>query len=114
MLKYQRFSRVENSVENVKNLEVSGSMTLRYVNKDIERLFSTGNYDREKATDESLYGALRFKYETSYVDVDETGKSLTVPILFQIDLPNICISNAQASESGDDVKTISLELTAIL
>lgn len=100
------------SIKDVKNLEVSGSMTLRYVNKDIERLFSTGDYDREKVTDDSIYGAMRFKYQTSYVEVDEQGKKLTVPILFQVDLPNACISNAQASESGDDVKTISLELTA--
>ena len=85
-------------------------MTLRYVDKDIERLFSTGHYtgdNSHKVSENSLYGALRFKYQTSYVN---EGK--TVPLLFQIDIPNACISNAESSESGDDVKTISMEITA--
>ena len=98
------------SNKDIKNLEVTGSMTLRYVDKDIERLFSTGHYtgdNSHKVSENSLYGALRFKYQTSYVN---EGK--TVPLLFQIDIPNACISNAESSESGDDVKTISMEITA--
>lgn len=97
--------------KDIKNLEVSGSMTLRYVTKDIERLFATGKYDGEKVSEDSIYGALRFKYATSYTTTID-GVVKTVPLLFQIDLPNACISNAEASESGDDVKTISMELTA--
>lgn len=101
--------------KDVKNLEVSGNMTLRYVTQDIERLFATGSYTGEKVSEDSIYGALRFKYVSSYTiteEVDDETVTKTVPLLFQIDLPNACISNAESSESGDDVKTITMELSA--
>lgn len=98
------------SNKDIKNLEVSGSMTLRYAGADIERLFATNTYDGTKVSEESLQGALRFKYATRYADPENSGKY--IPLLFQIDIPNATITNAESSESGDDTKTISIEFNS--
>ena len=98
------------SNKDVKNLEVTGSMTLRYADKDIERLFATNEYTGEKVSEKSLEGALRFKYVSDYDDPENVGKK--IPLLFQIDIPNATIDKAESSESGDDVKTISIEFSS--
>lgn len=98
------------SNKDIQNLEVTGSMTLRYAGKDIERLFATNAYDGEKVSEESLQGALRWKYVAEYADPANAGK--TIPLLFQIDIPNATITNAESSESGDDTKTISIEFSS--
>ena len=85
-------------------------MTLRYAGADIERLFATNAYDGVKVSEESLQGALRFKYATRYADPAHSGKY--IPLLFQIDIPNATITNAESSESGDDTKTISIEFNS--
>lgn len=98
------------SNKDIKNLEVSGSMTLRYADKDIERLFATNEYTGEKVSEKSLEGALRFKYVTEYTPDEENAKP--IPLLFQVDIPNATIDKAESSESGDDVKTISIEFSS--
>lgn len=98
------------SNKDIKNLEVSGSMTLRYAGKDIERLFATNEYDGVKVSEDSLQGALRWKYVAQYADPANAGK--VIPLLFQIDIPNATITNAESSESGDDTKTISIEFNS--
>ena len=98
------------SNKDIKNLEVSGSMTLRYAGKDIERLFATNEYNGVKVSEYSLEGALRWKYVAQYADPENNGK--VIPLLFQIDIPNATITNAESSESGDDTKTISIEFNS--
>lgn len=106
------------SNKDIKNLEVTGNMTLRYTGVDIERLFATGSYTGADVTEESLYGAFRFKYVTSYTvtiepeNPDDDPITKTIPLLFQIDLPNACVSTADSTESGDDVKTMTVEISA--
>lgn len=97
------------SNKDIKNLEVSGSMTLRYADRDIERLFATNEYTGEKVSEQSLEGALRFKYVSEYTPDNATKP---IPLLFQIDIPNATIDKAESSESGDDVKTISIEFSS--
>ena len=97
------------SNKDIKNLEVTGNMTLRYADKDIERLFATNTYDGVKVSEKSLEGALRFKYVSEYIP---TGETKPIPLLFQIDIPNATIDKAESSESGDDVKTISIEFSS--
>ena len=98
------------SNKDIQGLEVTGSMTLRYAGSDIERLFATNAYDGTKVSEESLEGALRFKYASEYTDPSDSTKK--IPLLFQIDIPNATISNAESSESGDDTKTISIEFSS--
>ena len=98
------------SNKDIKTLEVTGSMTLRYADKDIERLFATNTYVGINVSEKSLEGALRFKYVADYDDPENEGKK--IPLLFQIDIPNATITKSESSESGDDVKTISIEFSS--
>lgn len=101
--------------KDVGELTLEGSFNVQWSSNvaRLEQQWATGASDGSKITYDSLFKALRFRYEGAKIETVTGTPNVDYNYFVQFDLPRVDITKVQSSEGGEGGKTVDIEFKAL-
>lgn len=101
--------------KDVGELTLEGSLNVQWnpVVARLEQQWATGATDGSRISYNSLFKALRFRYEGALIETVAGTPSIDYFYMVEFDLPKVDITSVKSSEAGEGGKTVDVEFKAL-